>query len=459
MKLSPKTPKSAPKPSTKPKATATQSKSNPIQSTLQTIHGYPSRLKIYRVGGSSFWWVRATFGERRIQRSTKEVDKTKAVKVAKAFYENLLRDNLSIPLKTSRSFVRLANTLLDEFRGRVSSKERNNRYADDLRKQLQFRIEPFFKGYAIKDINYDVLSRFVEKMREDKISPSTMNRYLVSVRQILKHAVKKELLDALPIFPTVTAKDNPRPWFNEAEYETLKKVAEEVAEEGYKWKGVDLTIEMRQFIIFMVNTFLRPSDWYQLKRKHIQVQEYGVDEPLLIISPPSSKTINTPILSMPAAVPVFRKIVDEQNKLRSADIERLKNKPIKPKLDNNGTPIEVEPIKMWDKEAYVFLPNVQSRPFAQSVMRNFFEYLLEKANLKTSYSGGQRTIYSLRHTAIAFRLLKGENVDLLFLARNCRTSVDMIDRFYCRHLNALMAPEKIVGFKKKKPTKENVKIN
>ena len=82
-------------------------------------------------------------------------------------------------------------------------------------------------------------------------------------------------------------------------------------------------------------------------------------------------------------------------------------------------------------------------------MRAFFEKIVKSAELHRSHGGSNRTIYSLRHTAIAFRLLKGENVDLLFLARNCRTSVDMIDRFYARHLSALMSPEKIVGLKSK----------
>jgi len=51
------------------------------------------------------------------------------------------------------------------------------------------------------------------------------------------------------------------------------------------------------------------------------------------------------------------------------------------------------------------------------------------------------------------RFLKGEGVDLLFLARNCRTSIEMIDRFYARHLSAVMAPEKIVGLKSVKKTR------
>jgi integrase len=84
-------------------------------------------------------------------------------------------------------------------------------------------------------------------------------------------------------------------------------------------------------------------------------------------------------------------------------------------------------------------------------MRRFFDYVVREAKLKTAHTGNDRTIYSLRHTAIAFRLLKGKDVDLLFLARNCRTSVAMIGRFYCRHLSALMAPDKIVGMKEMFP--------
>jgi integrase len=102
-----------------------------------------------------------------------------------------------------------------------------------------------------------------------------------------------------------------------------------------------------------------------------------------------------------------------------------------------------------DDESYLFFPHIKSRPYAQRIMGEFFDELLRRANLKVTLEGQTRTIYSLRHTAIAFRLLKGENVDLLFLARNCRTSVSMLDRFYCRHLSALMAPEKIVGLKSK----------
>jgi hypothetical protein len=47
----------------------------------------------------------------------------------------------------------------------------------------------------------------------------------------------------------------------------------------------------------------------------------------------------------------------------------------------------------------------------------------------------------LRHTAITYRLLYGKGIDLLTLARNARTSVEMIERFYASQLT----PEMNIG--------------
>ena len=55
-----------------------------------------------------------------------------------------------------------------------------------------------------------------------------------------------------------------------------------------------------------------------------------------------------------------------------------------------------------------------------------------------SANAGKTGLYSLRHTAITFRLLFGRGIDLLTLARNARTSVEMIERFYASELSAEM---------------------
>jgi hypothetical protein len=123
-----------------------------------------------------------------------------------------------------------------------------------------------------------------------------------------------------------------------------------------------------------------------------------------------------------------------------------------------------EDIKLFQKERgygktddYLFMPQYQNRNFALEILRRQFDEVLKAANLKTSASGADRTLYSLRHTAIMFRLTMGD-VDLLTLSRNARTSVEMIDRFYAKHLTAEMNVEKLQSMRvSNKPTKTTTK--
>jgi len=62
----------------------------------------------------------------------------------------------------------------------------------------------------------------------------------------------------------------------------------------------------------------------------------------------------------------------------------------------------------------------------------------ELINLKVSNVDEPRTLYSLRHSSIMFRLMFGRSVDTLTLATNARTSPEMIDRFYAAPLQGEM---------------------
>ena len=95
------------------------------------------------------------------------------------------------------------------------------------------------------------------------------------------------------------------------------------------------------------------------------------------------------------------------------------------------------------KEDYVFFPNLTNRDFSLQTMRRQFDHILDKCDLKQTPNGEPRTLYSLRHTSIMFRLTMGESIDLLTLSRNCRTSVSMIERFYGKPLEGEMNVDKI----------------
>jgi integrase len=76
--------------------------------------------------------------------------------------------------------------------------------------------------------------------------------------------------------------------------------------------------------------------------------------------------------------------------------------------------------------------------------------VLEDLKLKYDRDGNVRTAYSLRHTYICLRLMEG--ADIYQIAKNCRTSVEMIEQFYAAHLkNTLDASAINVRKSRKKP--------
>ena len=61
---------------------------------------------------------------------------------------------------------------------------------------------------------------------------------------------------------------------------------------------------------------------------------------------------------------------------------------------------------------------------------------LDELGLKLDREGNRRTTYSLRHTYICLRLLEG--ADIYQIAKNCRTSVEMIEKHYAAHLKDMI---------------------
>ena len=109
-------------------------------------------------------------------------------------------------------------------------------------------------------------------------------------------------------------------------------------------------------------------------------------------------------------------------------------------------------------EDFLFQPENLNRDYALQQLHRQFDYLLQITNLKNNPTGEARTLYSLRHTSIMFRLTESKGLDLLSLARNARTSVEMIDRFYAKHLTAEMNVELIQSNRSDGLTEVNVQI-
>jgi integrase len=376
-----------------------QHRANPMPETIETVPGYPSNLKLFRIPASSYWQVRAFLGGRIVKKSSKTKNKAEAIKVAKAFYNGLLlKQSQNQPLTDSPTFERVALALLQEDQGRVDRGERSKSLVSDAKYIFNKDLVPFFRRDHVKNITYQRISEYVEYLKKRSVGSNTIKNHFIYLRKLLKHAHKMEMIDKLPIFPTISTQDNPREWFNDEQYEALQRAIRKAIQDKVVVRYVPITEELRDLTNFMMNTFLRPQDIKLLQNKHITVAKKADRSYLRIMA--KGKTVPAPVISTQAAVTIY---------------ERIKREP----------------------EDFVFFPQMKNRDYAMSTMSKQFKYVLEKAKLKKGDDGQERTLYSLRHTCIMNQLLHGK-WPLLTLARNCRTSPEMINRFYGSHLEAEM---------------------
>jgi len=172
-----------------------------------------------------------------------------------------------------------------------------------------------------------------------------------------------------------------------------------------KYQGI--SGNMNLLIRFMIYTFLRPGDIRQLKNKHVEVIRGTFH--YLRLTLPEVKRHKAPVVSLPAAVAIYERLLQQQL------------------LDGYGRP-----------DDYVFFPEEKNRALILDVIGWQFNWILKELDIKQGPHGVSRSLYSLRHTSITFRLIYGGNIDLLTLARNARTSVEMIEKFYASTLSAEM---------------------
>lgn len=326
----------------------------------------------------------------------------------------------SVPASHDR-FERLAETLLVAETQRMERGDLSRAAVGILRNRLQAHVMPFFRDVPPSQVDTLVLEAFVERLTNAGFSTTTMSQYLVVVRKLLRLAVRQKLLHELPEMPKVRVLHRPRAMLTLTEYAAVVRAAHRLVRQRVQapqvkeqergrerfWvapKHLTLPPDMAWAIRFMVNSFIRPGDLRHIKHKHVQVCRG--EHVYLRLTLPETKRHDAPMVTLRPAVQLYEAL-----------LARAREQGL-------GGP-----------EDYVFLPGERDRVYALAVLGFWFKWILREAGVATQDTWGRpRTLYCLRHTAIMFRLLYGQGIDVLTLARNARTSVQMIERFYASAL-------------------------
>jgi site-specific recombinase XerD len=394
---------------------------NPIPETLYHVPNFGT-LTIYQIPASPFWQMRVYMDKHLIKRSTRTRHKDEAVAVAKKFYHTLLlRQDQSLPLTEAKNnvFERLCVSLQKEDQARIDRKEANPRLVKDQELIIRKDLIPYFGKTALRDINYNAISGYVQTLKERNLSSTTVKWHFTTLSKILQHAVRNQMLQQMPLFPKVKIERNPPAYFTKKEWIVLIDTFRECIKKGVKVRGTPITMELARFVTFMVASFLRVPDMKSLTNKLIESKQKGSSKYLLITATTKVKTRKVVTLQMAAEI--------------------------------YGNMQKINKQKGFDKpDDYVWLSEYSNRNTAMTIIRNQFNYVLKKAKLKVSPTGQVRVLTSLRHTA-AMYAADNKDLPLKVLADNMRTSIDMLDKHYLSHTVTENYVKQIQGQIKDKP--------
>ena len=227
-------------------------------------------------------------------------------------------------------------------------------------------------------------------------SRSTLHQEIVCLRQTLKTALRHAWIQHLPDMSSPfkgSSKISHRAWFSPDEYKQLYNATGERARNPKKERWREACEDLHDYVLFAVNSGLRPDEMRRIEVRDIEIAKDGPkNERILHIAVRGKRGVGF-CKTMPGAVLPYQRMV-ERHKLGATD--------------------------------KVF-PTIQ---------RELFNTILGELGLKTDREGNPRTAYSLRHTYICFRLMEG--ADIYQIAKNCRTSVEMIEKYYASHIKNML---------------------
>ncbi len=381
------------------------------------------KLQLYKRGSGRFWQCSASVGGKQQRTSTGEESLALAKEAAEDWYLTLRGKDRAGLLKTGETFAKAADQFLKEY-SIITEGHRSPRWIQGYEIRLRLHLLPFFGELRLADITAGT----VQKYRMHRISTSrtgkpparsTIHDEVVTIRQVLKTAIRHGWLTHLPdLSPPYKTQGKivHRPWFSPAEYKQLYESTREYARKPFhnhhKWNAE----QVHDYVLFMANTGLRPDEANNLQHRDVAiVVDEATGERILEIEVRGKRGVGY-CKSMPSAVRPYQRLL-----ARALPTPSQTSRALRRRGEANDVPAKAE----------VKYPQPTDPVFPGNHIK-LFNGVLVRAKLKFDRDGNRRTAYSLRHTYICMRLMEG--ADIYQVAKHCRTSVEMIEKFYAAHI-------------------------
>lgn len=375
------------------------------------------QVTLYQRSEGGAWHCSTFLKGKEWRKSTRQKSLGRAKAEATDWFNELQAKNHLGELNTGKNFSQVAKMFEEEYEATTRG-HRSPKWVQGHKDRLRLHLLPFFGDMHVGDITSGTAQQYrahrltePEDYNEEEAGKpwkpparKTIHNEIVTLSLTLKTAHRHGYIQQVPDLSDPYrrhTKVSHRPWFTPKEYKQLytatRKNAANPKNPRFKWYAEQL----HDFVLFMANTGLRPDEVNLLEFRDVEIvtDEWSGDK-ILEIEVRGKRGVGY-CKSMTGAVRPF---------------ERLRDRP-------RPTDEGERPVKPTDK----LFPNE---------FKKMFNGILTENNLKFDRDGKARTAYSLRHSYICFRLLEG--ADIYQIAKNCRTSVEMIEKHYAAHLKDMI---------------------
>src|ERR1700743_660002 len=238
------------------------------------------KVHIYKRPNSSSWQCATYLAGKNRRTTTKEDSLSKAKEFAEDWYLQLrgkLRDG---ELKTGKLFREAAKLYLREF-DIITQGQRSPTYARGQHARTNGHLGPFFGSMVLPEITAGKINEYrIHRLEEAKAlrgkppEHNTMHQEIVTLRQIFKTALRHGWMQHLPDMSApyrASAKISHRAWFSPEEYKQLyeatRKRSLEPKKRGFQWEAEQL----HDYVLFAVNTGLRPDEAWRLEFRDVAI--------------------------------------------------------------------------------------------------------------------------------------------------------------------------------------------
>jgi len=408
------------------------------------------KVHIYRRDRSRFWQCSSYMDGRNLRVSTKEESLTMAKEFAREWYmaayvdsrhrnqnsrisplfrkfghEDRPPESRTIQTKKSEKpsgpiFREAAEKFIAEY-SVITQGQRNKDWTAQHVLRARIHLIPFFGDKALNEINAGLfqeyrMHRVTAGYKGKKPGRSTLHHETVTMRLILKTAHRYGWIQQVPDISApykTSGKVTHRAWFSPNEYKMFYEASRERTKNPPLKRHRSVWEDLHDYILFMANTGLRPDEAARLEYRDVTVvtdQDSG--ERLLEIEVRGKRGVGY-CKSMTGAILPFQRMKKRHTDAKPTD-------------------------KIFGK-----------------TRNDLINQVLKDCNLKHDRDGNVRTAYSLRHTYICLRLMEG--ADIYQIAKNCRTSVEMIEQFYASHIKNTLDASAINVRKSRKRKDDSLK--